>query len=125
MIDENLINNAILIRNEYKSLMKSLNKYEKDVQDLSKFYNKIADDMTGYKDNLKQNNDVSSVQKYLMGKMNDLEVESQKLSNKITPINERIEKLRKEEEILYNKIKEKYPIMSDVDIKNELSEHIV
>ena len=34
--------------------------------------------------------------------------------------NDRIEKLREEETILYNSLKEKYPNMSDEDLKKEL-----
>lgn len=124
MIDKNFINNAIIIRNEFISLIKSLEKYETEAKNLSVFYNKIANEMSAYKESLDQINDVQKIQKYLLGKMNELEVESQKLSSKITPINDRIEKLRKEEEILYNKIKEKYPKLSDDEIKKELSKHI-
>ena len=124
MIDKNFINNAIIIRNEFISLIKSLEKYETEAKNLSMFYNKIANEMSAYKESLDQINDVQKIQKYLLGKMNELEVESQKLSSKITPINDRIEKLRKEEEILYNKIKEKYPKLSDDEIKKELSKHI-
>jgi len=124
MIDKNFINNAIIIRNEFISLIKSLEKYETEAKNLSVFYNKIANEMSAYKESLDQINDVQKIQKYLLGKMNELEVESQKLSSKITPINDRIEKLRKEEEILYNKIKGKYPKLSDDEIKKELSKHI-
>ena len=63
MIDKNFINNAIIIRNEFISLIKSLEKYETEAKNLSMFYNKIANEMSAYKESLDQINDVQKIQK--------------------------------------------------------------
>lgn len=124
MIDSQFINNAKIIRSEFLSLMKSLNKYEKEVEKLAEFYQNISRELEEYNDTLRDVKNISEVQSYLIGKMNELEIESQKLTNKITPINERIEKLRNEEHILYGKIKEKYPNISDEDLVKEISQYL-
>ena len=46
------------------------------------------------------------------------------ITSKINPISSRISKMKKEEEQLFNQIKEKYPTLLDEDIINEIQSYL-
>jgi hypothetical protein len=124
MIDQNLIESAKIIRNEFISLSSLLDKYQDDAKNLSDFFYKVVKELEDYNknevSNIKSNKDVEGVKIYLIGKMSELEVESIKLTSKIDPINKKIENLKRDELQLYEAIKKKYPDLSDDDMKKEI-----
>lgn len=124
MIDNFYITTAKRIRKEFLSLNAELDKYSKDVKKLSDFFKSTAVELEKYQKGLKKDMNMDKVKDYLMEKLNNAELESKKLSDKIVPINKSIENLRKEEIILYNTLKSKYPDLSDDDLKKTIFESI-
>jgi hypothetical protein len=123
-IDQFFIDSAKKIRKEFLRLNKELDKYQKDVTNLSDYFKKTATELEKYQQTLNKNMNVEKAKSYIIEKLNSVEIESKKISNKITPINEAIEKLRNEELILYKSIKQKYPTISDDDLKRIIAEGI-
>lgn len=124
MIDQNFLESAKIIRREFLSLNNSLDTYQEDVKKLSDFFFKIVKDLEDYSNDevskIKSNKDVEEVKTFLLNKLTEIETESNKLTQKIDPINRKIEKLREDEQILYKTIKLKYPDISDDDLKKEI-----
>jgi len=125
MIDKSFIDSAKTIRKEFLELNDKIYDYEKYVKDLSESFLRIADDLENWRKNeLKNEKSVNSVGDYMIGKLNEIEDETNKLNKRIEPINKKLEKLREEELKLYKKIKERYPTLSDEQIIRQIHENI-
>jgi len=122
MIEESLIESARLIKNRFNSLNKTLELYENDVKTLATYFFKISDDLKNIEDTKKDT--IESIRDKVMVKLNDLELESNKVCDKINNVNTEMEKLKKEELDLYKIIKKRYPSLSDDEIKIEIQRRI-
>lgn len=120
VIDQSIIESALRIRAEYFKATDKVVTYENDVKKLSDYLVKVASELTDYNNTQTKNVSIEDTKKYLLGKMDEIDGESKSLLSKITPLNEKIESLRIEWDILYAKIKEKYPDISDEIIISEL-----
>jgi chromosome segregation ATPase len=121
MIDKQYIESAKNIRSEFISLNKKLDVYKKDLENLSEYLQTtIADlnNMTNKKVESKQ--ELQTIAENLIKKIEEIEIEEQKMTNLVKPINERIDKLKEEETILYNALKTKYPNLSDDEMRKEI-----
>lgn len=124
MINRNLLESAKYIRIEYESLMDKFNSYEKQALDLRDFFTKKTTELSELNDSkvskVKTKVDVEVVTKDIMSIIEEIEQEAEKITRSVEGINKKIESLKKDEEILYDKIKEKYPTLSDEDIQKEV-----
>lgn len=124
MIDRNLLESAKFIRNEFDSLMSNFSVYEKQAIELKSFFDKKTLELSELNKSkvskVKNRGDVDNVTKDIMTIIEELEHEAEKISRSVEGINKKIESLKKDEEILYDKIKEKYPKLSDEEIQNEV-----
>lgn len=128
MIDKQLIESAKFIRKDYLSLSNDLNKYHDDVKSLGNFLLKKVEELSKYNDDvvkkMKNQDDISKVTSFILKEIEGIEDEEKKLVKKVESVNADLEKLRKDEIMLYNTIKERYPNLSDDDIKKEIHSHL-
>ena len=124
MIEEPLIESARIIRNKFNSLNETLVKYESDVKKVATYFFKISDDLKNIESGLSKNDTLESIKDKVILKLNDLEMESNKVCDKINKVNIELEKLKKEELDLYKVIKKRYPLLSDDAIKLEIQNKI-
>jgi chromosome segregation ATPase len=128
MIDSQLIESAKFIRKDYLSLTKNLNKYQDDVKNLGFFLLKKVDEIRKYNDDIikkiKTKDDISKVTNHILKEIQDIEDEEKKLAEKVESVNLRLEKLRSDEVILYNTIKQRYPNLTDEQITKEIHSHL-
>lgn len=128
MIDNQLIESAKFIRKEYLSLNSSLEKYQGDVSNLGNFLLSKVEDIKNYKNDvmskMKSKEDLSKVTDHLVKELKDIEDEEKKLVMKVDSINQKLEKLKKDEDILYDTIKLRYPNLTDDEIKKEIHSHL-
>ena len=128
MIDKQLIESAKSIRKEFLKISNSLNNYHDDVKNLADFYFKKVEELKSYnKDHIKKirsKEDLDKVTKHLVQEIELIEVEEQKLSDKVQKLNLDLEKLNKDENILYETIKSRYPNLSDDQIVKEIQSHL-
>lgn len=124
MIDQQLIDNAIMIRKEFLELDKSLENHQNSVRGLSDYLMEVAAEIENHAKNIKSKDTINGVQAFLMGKMNDIESKTKEFEKKMSPIIERMEMIKKEEQLLYNTIVERYPDMKTDEIIAEIQRQI-
>ena len=125
MIDKQYIESAKNIRSEFISLNRKLDIYKKDLEKLSEYLQTTITDlnnMTNKKIESKQ--ELQTIAENLIKKIEEIELEEKKMTNLVKPINERIDKLKEEETILYNALKTKYPNLSDDEMRKEIHSRI-
>jgi chromosome segregation ATPase len=125
MIDKQYIESAKNIKSEFISLNKKLDIYKKDLENLSEYLQTtIADlnNMTNKKVDSKH--ELQSIAENLIKKIEEIEIEEKKMTNLVKPINDRIDKLKEEETILYNALKTKYPNLNDEEMRKEIHSRI-
>lgn len=115
MIDYNYINEAIRIRKEYLSNLSNVN-------ELDNIYNELLTEFSNLKTKLETIEDkkIKVDEEYIIKLLEDVDDKINNISNKIKPYNDNINRLNKEQSILYKTIKEKYPKLTDDELYNEL-----
>lgn len=116
MIDEIYIKEAIRIRREYLENLTHVNiiteEYEKLLIDLQDIKDKI--------EILSEKNLESVNEKHVKGILDDLSIRTKQTYNNIKPYTDKNIVLDEEQSILYKKIKEKYPDLSDDELYKQL-----
>ena len=129
MIDKQYLESAKNIRYEFLNLSKKLDSYHKELTQLFEYLQNVTKELNELNTNevskIKSASDATIIGNKIVKKMEEIESEEQKLLNLVKPINDRIDRLREEENILYKKIKTKYPSLSDDEIKKEISIYLV
>jgi len=121
MIDKHYIEAGIKIREEFIELNLSLTDHLDYVRSIGERLISISGDIIGMDLDGRSDDDIRDD---VFGKITDAELEAEKINKLVGPINDRIESLRRDEESLYNIIREKYPNLSDNDIINEFKKYI-
>jgi chromosome segregation ATPase len=128
MIDKQLIESAKYIRNDFLSLTENLLIYQEEVKKLGNFFLNKSDDLRKYNDDvvkkIKSKNELSIVTNYILKEIQQIEDEEKKLSLKVEDVNQKMEKLRKDEMILYQTIRDRYPDLSDDEIRKEIHSNL-
>ena len=127
MIDKKYKEGAKVLRNEYVSLNKKLQFHQKEFNDMQQVLQNYIKEFMDYESNLKNNPldvNVDDIKKSIELKLSNLEKELNAITNTINPISSRISKMKKEEEQLFNQIKEKYPTILDEDIISEIQSYL-
>ncbi len=120
-LDKIYINDAIRIRKEYKKSLESilnekvpLDVKKKEIEDYqSNMENIIDEDMNDITKRLKLNNDLQKIERII-----------KEIQSKIKPHYDNIEKLRTDADRLYNSIMEKYPNVTEQEIKNQIAPYL-
>ena len=114
-LDKLYIDEAKRIRKTYLNNLADLLKKEAEV----KKYSKMMDDIK------KQIDDGESANSdFFVNKLLEMGSNIDKIQNVITPYYDKIQKLDKAREILYNNIKDKYPDITDEEIQEQIIPHI-
>ena len=128
MIDQQLIESAKQIRKRYLKAMSDLGIYEQDVRNLANFLQEKSKVFEKIKDvELKKKpskEELEKVTRLIVDEITSIEDEEQKIIKKVESINVEMGKLQKEEEILYQTIKKRYPSLSDKEIKEEIQSYL-
>ncbi len=128
MIDNQLIESAKLIRREFIKISNSLSNYHDDIKNLANFYFKKVDELKSYNKDvvkkIKTKDDLNKVTLHILKEIESIETEEKRLSNKVEKLNQELEKLRRDETILYETIKTRYPNLTDQQIVEEIKPHL-
>lgn len=120
MIAVQYIREAIRIRKRYESIVSLLDKYEREVKEL-------------HSDLLALNEQVKEIRPSMKGEIKDKKVletittlqrYESKLEEKIKPLQVEMDALRKQSNSLYDALKERYPYLSDDELKKDLFSQI-
>jgi predicted nucleic acid-binding Zn-ribbon protein len=128
MIDQQLIDSAKYIRKNFLTLTERLGTYRKDVIKLHDFLKIKVDEIKEWNDTvlkkMRSKSDATNAINHLMKELTSIEDEEKKIKVKVESINVEIEKLRKEEEILYEAIKKRYPDLTYESILKEIHSNL-
>jgi phage I-like protein len=126
MIQEIFLKRAALIRKEYLSTQKKTIDYEKSLKQLIGMIDTTSKDLDDFLEKLNSNylNEPEEAKQGLLKIFMNLEDEYNKTSKSIDGAEEIIEKLKKQEIELFKDIKQRYPEMSDGQIRNEIQSYI-
>lgn len=124
MIDNRFIESAREIRKKYSSLYEELNNSEREVKQLANFLMEKSEEFKTINDtiikNAKSKEEIVDITQKLIDKLDDLERREKVMTKKIDLINENIEKLKLEEINLLKKIQDKFPDLSNDEIRQEV-----
>jgi len=108
--------------------MSDLGIYEQDVRNLANFLQEKSKVFEKIKDvELKKKpskEELGKVTRLIVDEITSIEDEEQKIIKKVESINIEMGKLQKEEEILYQTIKKRYPKLSDKQMKEEIQSYL-
>lgn len=126
MIDEFLLQSAVNIRREYLKINNNMKLYHDKAKNVVSVLEKSIERLNEMKDSYekKETRNSESEIKDILDVISDVEKEGTYLENLLDPMNKEIEKLSKEENLLYLKIKEKYPILSDDEILKSVQDRL-
>jgi uncharacterized coiled-coil DUF342 family protein len=129
MVDEKFLQSAIRIRRTYLNLTSDLNFYksslESKLKNIQESYQRIDDLINSLKKQHNQNDDEVKQVKTIMKQLNKLDKIADELNSDVNPINEQIESLAKEEQELYNRIREKHQELSEAEIVECVRERLI
>jgi hypothetical protein len=128
MIDKRYIESAKQIRSEYLRLNEELNRYQDDVKELGEFLLRKVDELKNFNDKeikkAKTKDELSQVTKVLVSNLTEIEDKEKIIGSKVNDINKKIERLKKDEIVLYNILREKYPEMTNEQLRDEVQSHL-
>lgn len=128
MIDRQYVESAKYIRSEFLSLNKELSAHEEDLRKLSDFLFKKIDELKDYRDTviskMKTREDLTTITAHLMKEIVSIEDEEKRINSKVDKLNVKLEKLKESEKNLFSSIRDRYPDMSDDQIRKEIQSHL-
>jgi chromosome segregation ATPase len=128
MIDKRYIESAKQIRSEYLRLNDELNRYQDDVKELGEFLLRKVEDLKNFNDEeikkAKTKDELSQLTKVLVSNLTEIEEKEKIIGSKVNDINKKIERLKKDEIVLYNTLREKYPEMTNEELRDEVQSHL-
>ena len=126
MIQEIFLKRAVNIRKDYLNLTTDLSTYEKMMRDIVASIGEKHQELVEIKNKIDDTkiNSVDSAKGEFLKILIDLESESNTLEKYIDSINEKMDELKKDELELFRDIRQRYPEMSDFEIKSEVQESI-
>jgi hypothetical protein len=116
MIDQIYINEAIRIREEYLDNLIYIANEEEYIRGLSSDLQTLNDEIS--KSEKKD-------EKYYRDALFEVDLMIRKATEKINPYYDKVKELDKKQRSLYNTIKDKYPNITDDEMKKDIIPHIV
>ena len=126
MIQEIFLKKAVQIRKDYLRLRSGINFYENSIKDLLKMIENKSQELNDFKEDLDKSKitDAEEAKSKLLKIIMDIENEYNSSNFQINKIDKDIEKLKQEELELFRQIRQRYPEMSDKEIKQEVQNYL-
>lgn len=126
MIQEIFLRKALNIKKKYNSIVRGIDSYEKNLKTLLSTLESKQEDFIGLKEKLDLNkfDDPDKAKNEFLKLLLELENEVNGNEIQVNSIDKQIDDLRKEELDLYKDIKQRYPELTDNQIKKEIYEYL-
>ena len=126
MIQEIFLKRAYNIRKEYLGIRNNIDDYENNVKSLLRKLEEKSFSLQDLKDKIDSNkiHDPEMAKSELLKIMMELEDEINNNDGYINRLNINIDRLKEDEISLFRDIKQRYPEMTDSEIKNEVQDYI-
>ena len=124
MISKHYIDKGVEIRKSFLSVNKKLDNILGDIKKVGSSLEKLTEELQRMSDGLDEYGDVEMAKISILGKLNEVEKQGNRLSSIYKPVNDELEELKNQEEMLYQTIKETYPNLTDDQIVIEFEPYI-
>jgi gas vesicle protein len=122
-IDEIYLKRAYDIRIDFENVHLMINNKEKEIKKLKSTITDLKKELIQTKKKIKKGD--KSIMDNVYKILDRLDEETQKLAKVIQPIEKKMEDLRKNEVVLHETLKEKYPHATDDELKRAITKYIV
>ena len=123
-ISQKYLANALSIRIEYNSLLKSLESLINQRESIISFINEKVKDLYNIKENIGENSNKDRVLKNIEDKLSEVENTTKDLESKMKKISDTVDELSNKEKSLYDDITNNYPKLTDQDIITQIKEYL-
>jgi len=128
MIDPQIIEAAKEIRRKFLSIVDELNENQDSLKEMADFLHKKMDQLKKIENeefkNKPSKEELARISTIIVKEIEDIEIKEKRLSKKFVKMNEELEALKKEEEVIYNVLKVRYPKFTDDQIKQEIQKYL-
>lgn len=125
MIHQSYVDSARNIRQQYKKTQSELLAYQSDVEKLADEFTQSAAKVQSIGEDIKKDKlSVKEIEAGFMNILNALDDKYKILFEKIEKINSEIEFLKKQEIDLYEILKQRYPSLTDEELKKEIQSRL-
>lgn len=126
MINEFFLQSAVNIRRQYLKISNNMELYHNKAKEVVDTLESSVKKLEEIQEKVKTDSSMSAEKSisHILKVINDVEQEGKRLEELVDPMNKEIEKLSKEENELYRKIKEKHPDLSDEQIVKSVEDRL-
>lgn len=128
MIDPQIIEAAKQIRRKFLSIVDELNANQDSLKEMADFLHKKMDQLKKIENeefkNKPSKEELARISAIIVKEIEDIEIKEKRLSKKFVKMNEELEDLKKEEDLIYNVLKVRYPKFTDDQIKQEIQKYL-
>ena len=126
MIKEFFLQSAVNIRRQYLKISNNMELYHNKAKEVVDTLESSVKKLEEIQEKVKTDSSMSAEKSisHILKVINDVEQEGKRLEELVDPMNKEIEKLSKEENELYRKIKEKHPDLSDEQIVKSVEDRL-
>lgn len=125
MIHQSYVDSARNIRHQFRKTQNELLTYQSDVEKLADEFTESAKKVQNIGEDIKKDKlSVKEIELGFMNVLNSLDDKYKVLFDKIEKINSEIEFLKKQEIELYQILKERYPSLTDEELKQEIQSRL-
>lgn len=125
MIHTKYLEQAHRIRKDFKSTDYELSLLKDDLISINDDIKSTLDKLTNIQDNISDYDDQDTARIDINKCLSEFEVQARRANDLYIPLNEKIEKLKKEEIDLYNKLIHEYSHLSENDIVSEVQNYLI
>ena len=125
-IQQHYIDEAIRIRNSYIENIKLIQEKEDIIEHHKNELQNIISNVSEYVNDIKKENAINetNIQQKLNDILSEIEEKMNIIKIELKPFVKKTEELQKDSKILYNMIKEQYPLLTDAEIQQQIFKHI-
>ena len=128
MIDPQIIEAAKQIRRKFLSIVDELSANQDSLKEMADFLHLKMDQLKKIENeefkNKPSKEELARISTIIVKEIEDIEIKEKRLSKKFVKMNEELESLKKEEDLIYNVLKVRYPKFTDEQIKQEIQKYL-
>ena len=128
MIDPQIIEAAKQIRRKFLSIVDELSANQDSLKEMADFLHIKMDQLKKIENeefkNKPSKEELARISTIIVKEIEDIEIKEKRLSKKFVKMNEELEALKKEEDLIYNVLKVRYPKFTDEQIKQEIQKYL-
>jgi hypothetical protein len=124
MINKKYLEQAVRIKKDFLELSGELERVTEELEKNKVGVENVLKGLIDIKDRTDQYKSDDQYREDIMDMLKDFELEAKKLEDIYTPVNDRLEKLKEEENSLYESLKKEYPKLKESQLIKEIRDYV-